>query len=259
MGIERSIRTAFCEGFRVREVPIGFAITTPFSWLGADPLTLYARVEGDRIRFEDSGATLALLEDTSGDLSSEARVDALYMLAAEHGVVFDEDGNRFFTQWVDSSASERELVLFVSFMNRIQDMQLLNRDRVENTFREDLIEYIKEKLMGKYEIVERGEIAHPRFKGYVADLIVSGHGRSAAIYAATAEVKALEALLAAELIHREKLQNVRPYLVYENYVSSHITTRTRTRTMNSEVLQLADWSGGPDEIVEKVESAVRAA
>ncbi|WP_187430331.1 hypothetical protein [Roseobacter fucihabitans] len=43
------------------------------------------------------------------------------------------------------------------------------------------------------------------------------NGRSAGVYAVPAEVKMLEALLAAELIRREGIKKVTPFLVFEDF------------------------------------------
>lgn len=259
MSFQQTLCSALCDGFQVREVPIGFSITSPFMWLEDEPLVFIGRKEGKKIRFEDSGATLMLLEDVAGDLSTDARLDAIRMLASEHHVTYDEEGHKFYTQWQDIDSSSSGIISFLSFMNRIQDMKLLSRERVENTFRDDLVRAITEHFSSGFSVKERQEVI-PGKIGYISDVSVTNPAnRTVAVYAATQEVKALEALLASEVVFRENIKTVMPLLVFEDYLSSSISKRTRTRSMNNEVMLLADWSGGKEQVIEKVEKSFKSA
>src|SRR5690606_10321329 len=101
------------------------------------------------VRFEDSGSTLVYLEDEVGDINSDTRSEAIRNLASEYSVTFDEENNQFYTQWFEHSKSSHGIINFISFMNRIQDIALLSRDKVENAFKEDLFEAIQEKFQGE--------------------------------------------------------------------------------------------------------------
>lgn len=259
MNLEKAICSAFCDGFRVREAPIGYIITSPFTWHDGEPLVIYARRKENILRLEDSGATLLSLEDVAGDLTSDSRLETIRGLAAQHGVTFEEDDSRFSTQYFPEADIGKGVIQFLSFMNRVQDLEFLVRSKVENTFKEDLLESIREHFKEGYELKEKSEI-YPRRKGHIADvLITSATGRSAAVYAATQELKVVEALLAAELIAKEHVPDLTPFLVYENFINSAISPKSRTRSMNNEILRLADWTGGKEEIIEKVEASLRQA
>jgi hypothetical protein len=243
----------------VRSVPKGFAIVSPFKWLEDEPLVFYAVENSGKLRLEDSGASLLYLEDIAGDLSTDIRMETIRELATQHGVTFDEDAVTFSTQWFDEAEAGRGVIDFLSFMNRLQDLQFLSRERAENAFREDLIANINEHFGAGYKVNERQEIS-PDKGGYIADVLVqSDAGRSVAVYAATAEVKVLEALLAAELVKRESLYSLTPVLVFEDYINSTISKKNRRRSMNNEVLKIADWSGGKEEIIEKIEASFQIA
>lgn len=259
MSLQQQICKSFCDGFRVREVPKGFAITSPFTWLGDDPLVFYANQKDNKIRFEDSGASLLYLEDVAGDLTTDTRMETVRELAKIHGVNYDEDAVTFSSQWFDKDQAGKGVIEFLSFMNSLQDLQFQNREKAENLFREDLLEAIKGHFKDGYTVSERHEINSDK-GGYITDVFVrADNGRSAAVYAATAEVKVLEALLAAELIRREGIETVTPFLVFEDFISSSISQKNRKRSMNNEVLKLADWSGGKEEIIGKIESTIKRA
>lgn len=259
MNLQSQICKSFCDGFHVREVPKGYAITSPFTWMDDEPLVFYANKRDNQIRFEDSGATLLYLEDIAGDLTAEARMETIRDLASQHGVNYDDDAITFSSQWFNKENAGNGVINFLSFMNRIQDMQFLSREKAENLFREDLIETINSHFKSGYSVTERQEIS-PNGAGYISDILISSdNGNSAAIYAATAEVKVLEALLAAELIRRESLSSITPFLVFEDYIGSSVSQKNRKRSMNNDVLKLADWSGGKEEIIGKIEATLKEA
>ncbi len=222
-------------------------------------MVFYAAKKDGKLRLEDSGASLMYLEDVAGDLSTDTRMETIRELAKQHGVTFDEETVTFSTQWFDEAEVGRGVIDFLSFMNRLQDLQFLSRERAENAFKEDLIASIQDYFGEGYSVQERQEIS-PDKGGYIADVLVkSDNGKAVAVYAATAEVKVLEALLAAELVKRESLNALTPILVFEDYINSMISKKNRKRSMNNEVLKLADWSGGKDEIIEKIESSFQIA
>lgn len=243
MNIQKHICEAFCDGFRTKEIPIGYSITTPFTWLEDEPLVIYARKEDGLLRIEDNGGTFVSLEDLSGDLSSETRADTVRELAFQNRIIFDEENFQFYTGWSNENEIGSLVINFLSFMNRLQDMQFFSKKRIENTFKDDLFQAINERFSKDYVVRERYDIT----VGYTTDFSITSrnNGKTAAIYTATAEVKVLEALLAAELIAREqRYARVIPFLVYEDLFSSKITKRNRTRCMNNEILEVTDWSKG---------------
>ncbi|MBE1289560.1 MAG: DUF1828 domain-containing protein [Rhodobacteraceae bacterium] len=260
MNLQKQICKSFCDGFRVREVPKGFVITSPFTWLGDEPLVFYASKEASKIRFEDSGASFLYLEDVAGDLTTDTRMETVRQLAKLHEINFDEDTVTFSSQWFDEDQSGQGVIEFLSFMNRLQDLEFQSRERAENLFKEDLLDAIRGHFTNGYTVFEKHEIS-PDKGGYITDIFVAADsGRSAAVYVATAEIKVLEALLAAELIARERLVTVTPIVVYEDFINSSISKKNRQRTMNNDVLNLVDWSGaGRDGTNSKIEAILRRA
>ena len=116
MNVQNSICSAFCSGLSVREIPIGYAIKTPFSWLHGEPLVVFGEVDRGMVRMRDSGDTLMFLEDVAGDLTMDSRIDAMREIALEHGVQFDEDNALFVSDWVDKSQLGDSAVRFMSFL-----------------------------------------------------------------------------------------------------------------------------------------------
>ena len=86
------------------------------------------------LRMRDSGDTIMFLEDVAGDLTSDTRLDAMRDIALEHGVYFDEENSLFASDWVDRSKLGDSAIRFMSFLNRLQDVALLHKERAASVF-----------------------------------------------------------------------------------------------------------------------------
>jgi len=252
--IAKQICDALCGGFSVREVPIGFAIASPFDWFTGDKMVFYARTKGALIRFEDSGATVFELEGAGLDLSSGTRHEQLVELCQEAGVKFDEEECQFFTEYVKAEEVGLSAIRFMSFMVRVQDMLLTIKSRVASTFKDDLIAAVQDRFGAE---VTLNEAPVSELSYYVVDIVVKhSSGKLAAIFPATSEEKALSATLFAKELELKHIGNVVPFLVYEHAGTSRISRDTQAKAMNSE-LELATWDGGHAEVVEKISRHVR--
>ena len=257
MSVRNDICSAFCDSLSVREVPIGYAIKTPFSWLHGEPLVVYGEVDRDMVRMRDSGDTLMFLEDVAGDLTADTRMDAMKEIALENGIQFDEDNAIFSSDWVEKSKLGESAIRFMSFLNRLQDIDLLHRERAASIFREELISAVMDRFGGRYRVGIREPISSDH-REYTADVIVRADSVQAAIYAATTDVNVLEALLAEQVFGRAADFQTIPFVVFENFMQSKVSAKTRRRAMNGARLQTADWSGGADEVLEKIERQIAA-
>jgi len=122
MSLRDEICHALCDGFAVSNVPIGFAVKSPFKWYSGDNLTFYVRLQNGQVRFEDDGATYGELQAMGVDFSSDSTLDVLSALLKEHEIEFDQSEYLFHTRWVLEGAAAAETTRFLSFMNRIQDL-----------------------------------------------------------------------------------------------------------------------------------------
>lgn len=256
MTIARQICDALCKGFTVREVPIGFAIKSPFDWFTGDKMIFYARTKGALIRFEDSGATLFELEGAGVDLSSSTRMDSLQQLCRESDIKFDEEESQFSTDYVRAEEVGLSAIRFMSFMVRVQDMLLTVRSRVASTFKDDLIAAIQDRFSNE-AVISVNEAPVSALSYYVVDIVVKHKdGKTAAIFPGTSEEKALNATLFAKDLELKHIDNVVPFLVFENAGTARISRDTQAKAMNSE-LQLATWDGGHSEVLDKIGRHVR--
>ena len=255
MNLQKEICAAFCDGLIVREVPMGYAISTPVTWFSGDTLSFYARVEGERARLEDSGSLLFDLEGQGVDFSSENRMEILSGLMNEHGVVLSEEDGLFCTEWVEKGNIAKLALPFLTFLARVQDLLFLNREVVKSTFREDLISALEDTFSENNVSVSEALI--PSLPHYTVDVVVRAKsGKIAAIFPATNDVTVLRAVLFSMEVQKHDLSEIVPFLVYENLDKGAITHQSREIAFNSD-LTPAVWSGGRDEVMHKVQRYVQ--
>lgn len=251
MILKKQICNALCEGFSVRKVPVGYAIKSPIDWFLGEPLTFYIREEMGRARLEDSGTLYADLQAMGVDFTSNNRRLALDSLLKEHATQFHEEEYLFISEWKPLNAIASIIPNYMAFLTRVQDLMFLNRDRVASTFREDLIAAVENrfKKLGKIEI---GEAPIPSLPRYTVDIVVKTHnGKTLAIFPAVSELNSVEAILFSKELELEKVDNVIPFLVFEDFNSSKISQRTMARALNSN-LSTAAWNGGKREVLDKI-------
>lgn len=255
MNLQREICAAFCDGLVVRKVPVGFAISTPVTWFSGDKLSFFARVEGSRARLEDSGTLLFDLEGQGLDFSSENRMEILSGLLSEHGVVLSDDDGVFCTEWVKKEDIAGLALPFLTFLTRVQDLLFLNREIVKSTFREDLICALEDTF--SEDRVSLSEALIPSLPHYTVDVVVrADSGKIAAIFPATNDVSVLRAVLFSMEVQKHNVENIVPFLIYENLDKGAITQQSREIALNSD-LTPAVWSGGREEVMQKVKRYVQ--
>lgn len=254
MNLQERICDAFCAGFLVREIKIGFSIRSPFRWLTADNLAFYGRRKGDQIRFEDDGLTVSELQGAGADVLSGTRFKLLRSMMKDCGVQYDMDEVLFHTDWASEEQAGVLALSFLEFMTRIQEFQLTTRSRVENTFKDDLIAALIERFGPDQIALDEAPVQ--RLSYYKVDIIVRHpSGKTAAIFPGTSEPKALDAVLFSKEMELKKVINVVPFLIFEDLAGSIVSGPTRSKAMNSD-LQMADWAGGRMEVIDKVEKYV---
>lgn len=251
MNLAQDICGVICEGFSVRPVPVGYAITTPVTWFSGEPLAFFVRKEGDSARLEDSGLLVADLQGMGMDLNSDNRRAILAAMLSDHSVIFDEDEALFCTEWVPIDRVAQSVPDFLSFLLRVQDVLFLNKERVRSTFKEDLASAIEQRFGGEAEII-LGEAPIPAMPQYYVDIIVAHrNGRHAAIFAGVSDVAVLQAVLFQKELQIRGIRDYSAFLVFEDMSSAKVSQRNRSIAVNSD-LEVADWGGGHSEVVEKV-------
>lgn len=253
MNLLKDVCGTFCDGLAMREVPIGFAIRTPFRTADGDAVALYARRDpavAGRYRFEDDGATLAELQEAGFSLDNETRGTEFYRLLAEYGCHYDEDEILIHTDYLSEEQLPAYFLKFMALMVRLGDLRMLSRNVVRDTFKGDLQEFVEATFEGM-AAVERDASPMTTLTDYVADVVVRGPDSTLAIYAGTTEVKALEAFVLWQELERQGISGVIPMVVFERAKPPSIKQRTMARLMNSNV-SLGSLEGSRWDVAQKM-------
>lgn len=254
MNLLKDICGTFCDGLAMREVPIGFAIRTPFKSGDGDAVALYLRKDTSmpgRFRLEDDGGTVSALQEEGFSLESEPRFVEFQTLLAEHGCIFDEGEYIIHTEYMDEARLPAYFLKFMSLMLRVSDLRMLSRERVRDSFKADLQAFVEEVFQGTSARVERDAAPLPTLSDYVADVVVHAPGARLAIYAGTTEVKALEALVLWQEMARQGLGGIVPVVILESAKPPQIKARTMSRIINSDVA-LASMDGSRWDVTQKL-------
>lgn len=258
MNLGYSICTSLCEGHKLRKLKIGYSIRTPYKWFDGDKIVFYARENNGKFRFEDNGLIYSELEGMGVDMSNSHRMELLGDMLKFYDLRFDEKEYLFHSDWTDEQKAGDTAIQFSAFLNRLQDFLFLTRDRVENTFKADLLLALEEKFQSCATVEEKVAVASD-MKDYVADIVVKfKEGSTAAIFPVTTEQKALEAILFSKELELNQHKNVVPFMVYQNQLTKKVRARTKVKAMNSQIY-LADWEGGKAEVLKKVEKQLQQA
>ena len=253
MNLLKDVCGTFCDGLAMREVPMGFAIRTPFRNADGDAVALYARRDPDfssRYRFEDDGATMAELQEEGFSLDNEVRGAEFHRLLTEYGCHYDEGEILIHTDYLSEEQMPAYFLKFMALMVRLGDLRMMSRTVVRDTFKIDLQEFVEATFQGM-AAVERDASPMATLSDYVADVVVRGPDATLAIYAGTTEVKALEAFVLWQEMERQGLTGVIPMVVFENAKPATIKARTMARLMNSNV-SLGSLGGAQWDVSQKM-------
>ena len=169
----------------------------PYENADGDPLLLYYVRDstGQAWRIEDDGTQVPLLEANGVDIRGQSRGEALDFLLREYGAHFDPDARVIQTLYMPEASLGGASIKFVALLLRLQDLSLLSPQVVRSTFREDAIAAIKETFQGVAEVEENVAIS-TALPAYQSDVRISAPGIApVAVYIATSEERALQALV----------------------------------------------------------------
>lgn len=188
---------AFCSEIEARAVPAGLALSTAFSDNVGDRLGFYLIEGPDGLFIEDDGQFLADLIGLGIPIDQGARGQLLGAILREADAYWDQDSFEIRTESFPEDEVGERLVRFLSALIRVRDLELLTRENVRSTFREDTIFELTKAFGGKIDVEENKPLSLG-FSEFPVDIIVQPKeptGKSAAIYLATANDKLNEALL----------------------------------------------------------------
>lgn len=228
------ICSAFCDQVAVRSVPAGFAVQTPFTSADGDPIGFYvvrSEVNPALFRLEDSGTIVPMLDAAGVNLKSGNRAEAFERILEEYGAQFEDETYEVHTAFMEEKDIASSALNFVALLLRLQDLELLTPELVENTFKEDASKAITQRFHNQAQLARDTSVSS-ELSNYVVDMLISkGQDDPVAVYFATSEPRVDEALI---LWMESHLKNIpcKVILLLEHAKPKQVSERALARAQN---------------------------
>lgn len=177
--MKEAICKAFCDEIRVREVPVGLAISTAFRRADGDGISFYAvrnPNEPGLVHLEDDGTTRPYLEAAGVDFETQTREKAFAAILEEYGAQFDSNEAIIRTRDVPETEVARIAISFAALLLRLYDFLLLSQEHAASAFKEDAIKRIREAV-GNRAVIKEDELVNERLSEVKPDLVIQGPNR----------------------------------------------------------------------------------
>jgi hypothetical protein len=190
----------FCGSITVRPVPSGFAISSAFEDTSGDPISFYlSGVQDHEFQVEDDGAYLAHLIAKDIPIDAGQRGQLLDSILGQAGAYWDRETYEIRSTPFPEAEISRRVVDFLSSLIRVRDLELLTREVVRSTFREDAVAAIRTRFEDVANVNEDIPIGRD-FSEFPSDVVLvpktgSPLTRPGAIYFVNTNDKLNEALL----------------------------------------------------------------
>lgn len=197
-GLKEVLSKTFLDAIDVHSVPMGLAVSSPFHDGSGDPVTFYVREIGDGFQLEDDGEFLSHLVASGVDIERGQRKQLLDTVLSSSGALWDPE--TFEIRSLPTSDVASAAISFLAALIRVRNLELMTRETVRSTFRDDAIAAIEEQLGERFRI-ERNSPLDGDFSENPADLVLTphGYGRRLGVFLVNSPTPFLE----AELLHSE--------------------------------------------------------
>jgi Domain of unknown function DUF1828 len=211
--LKRQLCNIFCESIDVRPVPSGLAISSAFEDSAGDPISFYLTASENGFQIEDDGAYLSHLIARDIPIDEGTRGQLLDAILDRGGAYWDRETYEIRSTNFPEGEIARRAVDFLSSLIRVRDLELLTRNVVRSTFREDATTAINTRF-GNVANINENEPINRDFSEFPADLVIRPKVPNAipgVVYFVNTNDKLNEALLLqmdAELLKRTDFEVV---------------------------------------------------
>jgi hypothetical protein len=197
--LKRTLCATFCGGISVNPLATGYAISSVFEDDSGDPISFYLTPTDDGYQIEDDGSYLAHLVAKDIPIDQGQRSQLLEAILSRASAFVDKDTLEIRTSPFPATEISRRVTEFLSGMIRVRDLELLTREAVRSTFREDAIKALTHTLSHAANLNENEPISR-EFREFPADLVIrprpsAPRAKPAAVYLVNTNDKLNEALL----------------------------------------------------------------
>jgi len=203
--IESLLSKAFCQEITVRALPKGYSVSAPFQDHSGDRISFFVKESDGSVVLQDDGFFLSHLVASGIDIEKGQRQQLLDGVLTANNAYWDRETFEIRSNSAPRSELGQQSVRFLSALMRVRDLELLTRDMVRSTFKEDATNAILDRLGLEFVIEERGVLA-PRYEEYPADIVIQRKtgGKRSGIFLVSGATQFLE----AELLHGEIERNI---------------------------------------------------
>lgn len=257
--LSKALCATFCENITVRPVPVGYAVSTAFSDASGDRLTFYLRETPDGYVIEDDGDYLSLLVAKDIPITEGVRGSLLDGILQESGAYWDRETYEIRTPEFGKSEVGQKAVGFLSSLIRVRDLELLTRETVRSTFREDFLRELQARA-GQQVEVDEGASVVPDFSEFPADIVIRAreapNSVPAAVYLVNSNDKLNEALLAWQEVLIQDRSDFKVFGVIEEPEMKAISRRRFQRAQNRR-LAMPIFRGDEDSAISMIMKDMR--
>ncbi|HVO01801.1 MAG TPA: DUF1828 domain-containing protein [Candidatus Cybelea sp.] len=252
----------FCDNLSVRKLPIGYAVSTAFTFPDGDRVGFYIRNQpADVYRLEDNGVVIPLLEAIGANFRTGTRATAMNELLAEYSVAEDPEAKQFVIDNVSEDEIPGAAVRFVAFLLRVHDFKLMSEMRTASTFREDVRRRLMQATLttataGRPISIDENKPVLPTLQDFRADFILTAPDcPPVAVYLGTGDARVLEALYVKMQVEYENHSPVSIVALLEKGKS--ISAHVRQQAVNR-LAALPEFVGDEDQAIHKIISQISA-
>jgi len=181
--LKNALCATFCSAFEVNAVPSGYAVSSIFTDRSGDPISVYVVAEDDGYRLEDDGEYLSRLVASGIEIERGQRGQLLDAILESERAYWDRDTFEIRTDVFTEREIAQRTSSFLSALIRARDLELVTRELVRSTFREDAMRAIIERFEPVANIDEDTSV-DKEFADFPSDVTIrpKREGRSGAIY-----------------------------------------------------------------------------
>ncbi len=231
--MKEEICRAFCDEIRIKDVPIGLAISTAFRRVDGDAIAFYAvrnRSEPGLVHLEDDGTTRPYLEAAGVDFETQTREKAFSAILQEYGAAYDPDEAIIRTPDMPEAEVAKAAIGFAALLLRLSDFLLLSQEHVASAFREDAIRRIR-LAVGDRAVIKEDELVDDHLSEVRPDLVFQGHNRDpVAVFLAQSAQRVNDAIFLQMAALYEAHKNVSVVAMLEADIS--VSAKLRQRAAN---------------------------
>lgn len=232
--LKASLCKTFCSSISVFPTPSGFAVSTSFLDRSGDRIGCYVVEDGDGFRVEDDGDYLARLIGSGIQIDQGQRRQLLDAILAQGRASWDQDTYEIRSEpFIEEEVSVR-LTEFISSLIRVRDLELLTRDVVRSTFREDAIAALQECYQHDAELIENDAVDR-QLSEFPTDLVIQPKTKNkkiGAVYFVATNEKLSEALLFHMEAERMGRNDVKSIALIEDSEMKYISKKKFQRAQN---------------------------